>query len=246
MENKVCIKCGEDKPISEYYIRNKKTMNYYTRCKNCLSGQKKIYYEKNKESVKNRVKNYRELNKVNVKEREKEYRNKNKEKIKLYKKNYKLLNKEILKEKNKEYRNRNKTLIKNYKENNKEILRKKNNEYVRNKRMSNPKFKLTNTIRTSILKKIKGFGYTKKSKTYDILGCSYEDFKTHIESKFQEWMTWDNHGLYNGEEKYGWDLDHIIPVSSSISEEDVIRLNHHTNFQPLCSYINRVIKRNNI
>ena len=57
-------------------------------------------------------------------------------------------------------------------------------------------------------------------------------------------MNWSNHGKYkNGTFNFGWDLDHIIPICSAITEEDVIRLNHYTNFQPLCSHINRDIKR---
>ena len=59
-------------------------------------------------------------------------------------------------------------------------------------------------------------------------------------------MSWDNHGLYNGQQCYGWDIDHIIPVSSANTEEDVIRLNHYTNLQPLCSHINRDIKKNSL
>ena len=38
-------------------------------------------------------------------------------------------------------------------------------------------------------------------------------------------MSWENQGK--------WHLDHIIPISSAKTEEDVIRLNHYTNFQPL-------------
>ena len=59
-------------------------------------------------------------------------------------------------------------------------------------------------------------------------------------------MNWDNYGLYNGELDYGWDLDHIIPISSAKTEEDIIRLNHYTNLQPLCSKTNRDIKKDKL
>ena len=59
-------------------------------------------------------------------------------------------------------------------------------------------------------------------------------------------MNWDNHGKYNGEFCYGWDIDHIVPISSAKDKEDVIRLNHHTNLQPLCSKMNRDVKKNKI
>lgn len=40
-------------------------------------------------------------------------------------------------------------------------------------------------------------------------------------------------------------LNHIIPISSSFVEEDIVRLNNFVNFQPLCSKINRDIKKCN-
>ena len=58
-------------------------------------------------------------------------------------------------------------------------------------------------------------------------------------------MNWDNYGLYNGKKDYGWDIDHIIPLSKAKIEDDVIKLNHYTNLQPLCSYINRIVKKDN-
>ena len=146
---------------------------------------------------------------------------------------------------------------KNYYENNKEkeLERGKNyckknryikNEYVRNRRKNDNLFRLTLNIRTLIGQKIRNGGYTKRSKTNDILGCSYEEFKNYLESRFETWMNWDNYGKYNGELNYGWDIDHIIPVGSSITEKDLIKLNHYTNLQPLCSKINRDIKINNL
>lgn len=58
-------------------------------------------------------------------------------------------------------------------------------------------------------------------------------------------MSWENQGKYNGELNFGWDIDHIIPISSAKSEEDILNLNHYTNLQPLCSKVNRDIKKNN-
>ena len=89
-------------------------------------------------------------------------------------------------------------------------------------------------------------GYIKKSKTNEILGCSFEEFQFHLENKFENWMNWDNRGLYNGDFNYGWDIDHIIPLSSAKTEDEIIKLNHYSNLQPLCSYTNRYIKKDNI
>ena len=91
---------------------------------------------------------------------------------------------------------------------------------------------------------LKRKGFKKNSKTEQILGCSFEYIKEYIESKFESWMSWENHGLYNGELNYGWDIDHIIPLSSGITEEEITKLNSYVNLRPLCSYVNRVIKRN--
>ena len=105
---------------------------------------------------------------------------------------------------------------------------------------------MSNNIRTLIQVSFKNSGYSKKTKTQEILGCSFEEFELHLESQFEDWMTWDNKALYNGELNYGWDIDHKIPLASAETEEDIIRLNHYTNLQPLCSRINRDIKRDRL
>ena len=50
-------------------------------------------------------------------------------------------------------------------------------------------------------------------------------------------MTWENHGKYNTE-KRTWQLDHIIPISTARDEEELIKLCHYTNYQPLDSMKN--------
>ena len=104
-------------------------------------------------------------------------------------------------------------------------------------------FKLKKSLTNSISKIFKTNNYTKKSRTFEILGCSYDEFLIYLESKFEPWMNWDNKGLYNGELNYGWDIDHIIPTSSATTEEELINLCHYSNLQPLCSKINRDIKK---
>ena len=57
-------------------------------------------------------------------------------------------------------------------------------------------------------------------------------------------MDWDNKGFYDGELNHGWDIDHRVPISSAITEEELLKLNYFTNLQPLCSKVNRDIKKN--
>ena len=102
----------------------------------------------------------------------------------------------------------------------------------RNKRLqTDPLFKTTHTIRCCITGSLKGKGYTKRSRTYKLLGCSFEEFKAHIEKQFKPGMTWMNHG--------DWEYDHIIPMASAKNEEEAIKLNYYTNFQPLWKKENR-------
>jgi hypothetical protein len=62
-------------------------------------------------------------------------------------------------------------------------------------------------------------------KTEEILGCSFQDFKNHIESQFKDGMGWLNHGK--------WHLDHKVPLALAKNVDELIKLNHWTNFQPL-------------
>jgi hypothetical protein len=145
------------------------------------------------------------------------------------------------KEENKEAK---KVARKKYVDNNKEKKIEANNIYKRNRKKTDSLFKITQNIKTLISNSFKKYKFKKTSKTANILGCTFDEFKTHLESKFELWMNWDNHGLYNGTEMFGWDIDHIIPLSYAVTEDDIIKLNHYSNLQPLCSKINRDVKRN--
>lgn len=130
---------------------------------------------------------------------------------------------------------------------NREGKREYHNNYMRKRRKDDVLFKLGGNLRSVVknyTKRLINGGYINKIKTQEVLGCSILDFKQHIEAQFINWMSWENYGKYNGEFNYGWDLDHIIPVSSAKTEEEIYLLNHWSNFQPLCSKVNRDIKIN--
>ena len=75
----------------------------------------------------------------------------------------------------------------------------------------------------------------KNQRTLKIIGCSFEEFKSYIEFKFEYWMTCENSGSYTGNYNETWQLDHIVPISSAKTEDDIYKLNHYSNLRPLCS-----------
>ncbi len=119
-------------------------------------------------------------------------------------------------------------------------------EFQKNKLSNDNLFKLKMNVKNLIGNSIRKGNFKKQSLTKEILGCSYEELKLHLEAQFLHWMNWDNRGLYNKTPNYGWDIDHITPLATATCYDDIIRLNHYSNLQPLCSYINRHIKKDSL
>jgi len=194
----------------------------------------KIYRQKNRDKINAKKREYNKKNKQVISEERKEYQIK-----------YRLDNKEKLKIKDKIYRQKTKEKRNEWVNNNKERLKEYYREYKKNKRTNDSLYKLKCNIQNLIYYRLKNNDIIKDKRTEQILGCTIEEFKQHLESKFKDWMTWDNYGLYNGELNYGWDIDHVIPMAKATNKGEVIELNHFTNLQPLCSKVNRDIKRDN-
>ena len=228
--------------------KKKERMRQYMKKKRKDPEFSKSERKRERERHKERIKTDPEYRKkVNKRERDRrnndpEYRKKvNKRQRERHKERIKT-DPEYKKKVNKKYYERKKEKM----ENDPEYRKKVNNGISKRKKErmnTDPVYRFKVKIQKRIRSILKDRGYTKKSKTFKILGCSFEDFKGHIESHWEDWMNWDNYGLYNGEEKYGWDLDHIVPLSSAECEGDIYRLNHYSNIQPLCSYVNRDVKR---
>ena len=108
----------------------------------------------------------------------------------------------------------------------------RNNAYCQNKKKHDVVFKLTCITRTRLNEFLKIKNITKKNKTFNYVGCSPQFLKDYLEKQFTEGMDWSNHGLY------GWHIDHVIPLSSANTEEEMYKLCHYTNLQPLWAFDN--------
>ena len=93
------------------------------------------------------------------------------------------------------------------------------------KRYHNPNTNLSLRLRHRIYMAITKKGYHKNKKVEEILGCSIDTFKEYITALFQPGMSWDNYGE--------WHLDHIKPLSLAQNEQEIYKLCHYTNYQPL-------------
>jgi hypothetical protein len=233
--SKKCSKCCEIKKYTEFHKQKGRKDGYRSHCKLCVKNESENYYNDNKEKILLEKKDYYDKNGQLIKEKRKEYVNNNLEKVKITTNNSYHKNKIKYRETQKKYRINNKGKIRDIQ-----------NKIARNKYSLDPTYKLKSRIKNVLYYALKSISLVKKNRTHEILGCSYSELKLYLESKFESWMNWNNHGLYNGELNHGWDIDHIIPLSIAKTEDDVIKLNHYTNLQPLCSKINRDIKRNNI
>lgn len=110
-----------------------------------------------------------------------------------------------------------------FKENRRQYFRK----YYPERYKTDPEFKLRHRLAKRILTAIQR--EYKSGSTLELIGCSIDEAKKHIESQFKDGMTWDNHGLH------GWHIDHIKPCASFdlTDPEQQKQCFHYTNLQPL-------------
>jgi len=214
----------------EWYLQNKERLKKkYEDNKEEILKKAKDRYDPIKKSEYN--KKYVEEHKEEKAEYNKKYYSENKEEIIEQHKGYVIENKEKIKKYLKEYNQDPKNVI-------------KRRSKIKEKYDNNECFKFSLLFRNNLNLHLKKNGLSKSKKSEEILGCTFKFFLEYLESQFEEWMTWDNHGKYNGVDvNYGWDIDHIIPLDSAKTEEDIIRLYHYSNLQPLCSYTNRHVKK---
>lgn len=210
---KTCCKCNETKSLEDFHNNKSKKDGKSVFCKECNWKHRK---NKTKEQADRDSKKWRDNNKEKTKEMWAAYYEKNKQelmaKAKIYRKTERsreierarwLANRDKINERRKIYR----------------------------KNMS-PKSKASKILRDRFNKVIIRMKSGKKYCSWrDLVGCTIDELKIYIESKFAEGMSWSNHG--NGEGK--WNIDHIKPLCTFdlMDLEEQHKAFHYSNLRPL-------------
>lgn len=238
---KLCKICGIEKDIDEFrktLCKKNNKFYYRNQCKKCeniiTNERNKKYYLDNKEEInkKNRVryfnkykndldfknkrtlysKKYREKNKDIISLKRKERYKNNIEKEKEYKRQYCEKNREKIKEQSKIY----------YKNNKQKML-----EYQKERRKTDKIYKFKKQVRTMLCHSFNRDGHVKQEKSEKILGCDFPFLYSYLLQTFKN--------------KYGyeWDriepvhIDHIKPLATANTEQEITKLCHYTNLQLL-------------
>lgn len=102
-------------------------------------------------------------------------------------------------------------------------------EYAARKNKEDIDYRLAGTLRARIRAAIKSNSGRKAGKTTELIGCSIQELKQHLEKQFDERMSWDNYG--------DWHIDHIRPIASfkNLGTDEAIQkvCFNYQNLQPL-------------
>jgi hypothetical protein len=223
---KSCTQCKQEQSLENFYKKKGCKYGVMSVCKVCWKQQ---------------VQEFQDLNKDIILDKNKQRYLNNKEKYSEYNRENYLKNQELRKEQQIQYNINNKSKRKGY--NQLPEVKQRDNEYMKKYSKSTPEKHLAKNIRCSISMRLKEINSSKDQKTLDIVGLkTWEEFKKHIESQFTEGMNWGNYG---NKIETDWSIDHIIPISTANTLEEVKKLNHYTNLQPLW-HIENIQKRDKL
>lgn len=184
------------------------------RCIECRREQNVSYYAINAESEREKAAQRRAKNYDKMMAQQAEYRARNRDVLRQRTANWRKNNPEKWRETDTAYKS------KNY-----EKVRETQRNRERHLLATDPMFSLQKRVRCLVRDALAYRGHKKGVKTEALLGCDWAFFRTHIERQFVKGMNWENRSL--------WHIDHITPMATAKTEDDVMALNHFTNLRPM-------------
>jgi hypothetical protein len=158
------------------------------------------YYQANRKKLIQNVTNRRAANPEKAQEDQRKYQKANRKK---------------LQEKANKWKTANPDLVK----------AQKRRRHAKKQKGSDPIYAVANSFRARMRRVFTRNGFSKKSTTAKMLGCSWKHFCQHIEKQFTDNMSWGN--------RSDWHLDHILPLSCATTIDGLEKLSHYTNIRPL-------------
>lgn len=232
---KQCYKCGKIKPFDDFHKDKTLRDGHSNKCKDCANKASREWYIKNRGDALSRAQEYRATHKKEIKAYRQQpgvmERARTAKRSEHYKEVRRARRRERMKDAKfratlKAYR-RTEKYKKQHSEYKKRPEVKKKTEQRRKSRMAtDPIFAIKARARNLVKESIRRTGYKKNDKAHKILGCSFDTLWGHLLS------TWKyNYGeSWKGEPYH---IDHIVPLATARTEEDVIKLCHYTNLQML-------------
>lgn len=217
---KKCTKCDIKKNLCLFGKDSKSKDGFKSVCKDCRNQENKIYRGKNLSKISEyHKKNYLEK-RDEILQRNNLWLSENKEKKKEIDRKYREEKNELIVNNRIRFFEKKPHIKliyqKKYYINNKEKIKIKNKD---------PWNRFKHNVRSRLSKYLNIKNIRKNNTTFNIIGCTPEFLKEHLEIQFNNGMSWDNYG--------NWHIDHIIPLSLAKNEEEVYNLCRYTNLQPL-------------
>lgn len=216
---KACTKCGEVKPLTEYYTLRTVKDGRRSRCKSCERGVALAYFRENRteclekcriryaadpEKFRKKALDWHEKNKARANKRARDWKAKNPDIVSEYNKKYYSDNKSESRDRFKEWVNDNLLRRKEYMRFWRDENPERGREYAR-RRLQDVRCRIENAVRCRIWISIKP-GSKRGRRSLNLLGYTVEQLKAHLERQFLPGMNWGNYGE--------WHIDHVLPLSS--------------------------------
>lgn len=220
---KTCTKCGVEKALEAFDRKKEGKLGRASWCKTCVRDYNRAHVQR--PEVRERKRARKRQPEYNAWKRAYAQRPENKEKLRAYRQRPKYREWKRAYQQRPEYKKWERAY--RQRPESKEWKRDYLRSYVRDRYRTDRAFKLMWNLRRRVRHALKGT--CKSARTLELLGCTVEELRVHLEAQFKPGMTWENQG------RYGWHVDHIRPCASfDMSDPEQQRACfHYTNLQPL-------------